>query len=87
MKILFIIATLFALSAPAFGKMRHPHLMHARMATMRAVKQLRAANDREPGKFGGHRDKAIMHLKAAQQEIKLAFQYANSHAKKPAHRK
>jgi hypothetical protein len=56
----------------------HPHLRAAHAKVEEAVGELRAANDGTK-QFGGHRDRAEQLLLEAENEIKEAAIYANSH--------
>ncbi|MEZ4373971.1 MAG: hypothetical protein R3B07_24325 [Polyangiaceae bacterium] len=57
-----------------------PLLDAAKDSTDKAIAQLQAAtNDGVKPPFGGHRAKAIWHLKQAQKEIAKAKKYAENH--------
>lgn len=61
-----------------------PLLNAADLSTEKAIAQLEAAkNDGVKPPFGGHRAKAIRHLKQARREIAKAIKYADKHEPPP----
>ena len=65
-----------------------PNLSLASESTDKAILQLQdAKNDGVKPPFGGHRAKAIWHLKQAKKQIEKAKKYAEKHEPKPPPRK
>jgi len=74
-----VAATVLAFGSIALAQFEaHPHLRAARHHIDEAVAELRAANDGRK-QYGGHRDRAEEMLMHAQEEIRQAAEFANSH--------
>ena len=58
---------------------RHPHLAAAQQHIVEAWQQTETARTDNHDELGGHAEKALEHLQAADRELKEAAEYANAH--------
>lgn len=58
---------------------RHPHLASSQHHIMAAWQEAETARVDNHEQLGGHAEKALEHLVAADRELKEAAEYANSH--------
>jgi hypothetical protein len=58
---------------------RHPHLAAAQHHIGAAWQEAETARVDNHEQFGGHAEKALEHLQAADRELKEAAEYANGH--------
>jgi len=57
---------------------RHPHLAAAQQHVVEAWQQTETARTDNHEELGGHAEKALEHLQAADRELKEAAEYANA---------
>ena len=58
---------------------RHPHLADAQKRIVEAWQETETARTDNHDDLGGHAEKALTHLVAADHELKDAAEYANTH--------
>jgi hypothetical protein len=58
---------------------RHPHLAASQHHIIAAYEEAKTARADNHDDLGGHDEKALEHLQAADRELKEAAQYANGH--------
>jgi hypothetical protein len=80
-----IIASLAAVLATTITmgyEIQHPNLKDAYAAAADAIRHIEEAQGANKDKFGGHAEKAIEHLKQAQQELIEGDKWADAHRTK-----
>jgi hypothetical protein len=78
-----VTGVLIATAAVGFGQSQKPKENPEIKASMESLRKASSELQRAGGGFGGHRGKALEHIKAAEAELQQALQWDKTHADPP----